>query len=312
LFDSGMIALRKLPSMTKKIFKKLCVNRITSPCDVSITGIEGLASQLIQEANLWAVEHQREMLQVLPGNYDTISVPPVERISLTTGCKNLDRILNGGFMSPKIYEFYGPPNIGKTYLMHHFLCRAVLPKSQGGLESPVIYLDSGGKFNPKLLRTIASRFNLDTKEVYHNVARLVLRDSRHFLEAVEKTVPKFLQKYDALVIIVDSIIENARTDYDARTQLTPRQGMLQVIVGGLKNIARVRNAIVIITNDLIDGGYAGGTFIGSAVSVRIAMKFVEGRIDLREFFVEKATNIPEISCILSISTDGFHDTNLKE
>ena len=41
------------------------------------------------------------------------------------------------------------------------------------------------------------------------------------------------------------------------------------------------------------------------------MRYVEDRIDLREFFLDKAVDLPERSCILSIASDGFHDTNLK-
>ncbi|MFX0138357.1 MAG: hypothetical protein ACFFDN_32245 [Candidatus Hodarchaeota archaeon] len=44
----------------------------------------------------------------------------------------------------------------------------------------------------------------------------------------------------------------------------------------------------------------------------MAMRYMEERIDLREFFLETAVDLPEQSCILSIGSDGFHDTIFNE
>jgi meiotic recombination protein DMC1 len=59
---------------------------------------------------------------------------------LSTGSKQWDDILNGGFQSKSINEVYGEYRCGKTQLAHTLCVMAQLPVSQGGANGRVAYI----------------------------------------------------------------------------------------------------------------------------------------------------------------------------
>lgn len=59
---------------------------------------------------------------------------------ISTGSKQWDSILNGGFESKSINEVYGEYRCGKTQLAHTLCVMAQLPKDQGGGEGRVAYI----------------------------------------------------------------------------------------------------------------------------------------------------------------------------
>ena len=59
---------------------------------------------------------------------------------LSTGSKQWDTILNGGFQSKSINEVYGEYRCGKTQLAHTLCVVAQLPKDQGGGAGRVAYI----------------------------------------------------------------------------------------------------------------------------------------------------------------------------
>jgi meiotic recombination protein DMC1 len=59
---------------------------------------------------------------------------------LSTGSKQWDGILNGGFQSTSVSEVYGEYRCGKTQLAHILCVIAQLPKHRGGANGKVAYL----------------------------------------------------------------------------------------------------------------------------------------------------------------------------
>lgn len=71
---------------------------------------------------------------------------------LSTGSKQWDSILNGGFQSMSISEVYGEWRCGKTQLAHTLSVVAQLPRDQGGAAGKVAYLgESARAFNMHVL-----------------------------------------------------------------------------------------------------------------------------------------------------------------
>lgn len=64
---------------------------------------------------------------------------------LSTGSKNWDGILNGGFQSMSINEVYGEYRCGKTQLAHTLCVVAQLPKERGGAEGRVAYIGKSSR-----------------------------------------------------------------------------------------------------------------------------------------------------------------------
>ncbi|KAG8506136.1 DNA repair protein XRCC2, partial [Galemys pyrenaicus] len=53
-----------------------------------------------------------------------------------------------------ILEFHGPEGTGKTEMLYHLTARCILPKSEGGLEAEVLFLDTDCHFDMLRLVTI--------------------------------------------------------------------------------------------------------------------------------------------------------------
>ncbi|KAH8818175.1 Rad51-domain-containing protein [Hyaloscypha sp. PMI_1271] len=79
-------------------------------------------------------------------------------IRISTGSKQLDAALNGGFQTMSINEVYGEFRCGKTQLAHTMAVIAQLPKDMGGAEGKVAYIDTEGTFRPERIQEIAERF----------------------------------------------------------------------------------------------------------------------------------------------------------
>lgn len=61
-------------------------------------------------------------------------------VRISTGSKQLDAALNGGFQTMSISEVYGEFRCGKTQLAHTMAVIAQLPKEMGGAEGKVAYI----------------------------------------------------------------------------------------------------------------------------------------------------------------------------
>ena len=59
---------------------------------------------------------------------------------ISTGSKQWDSILNGGFQSRSINEVFGEFRCGKTQLAHTLCVTAQLPKESGGANGKVAYV----------------------------------------------------------------------------------------------------------------------------------------------------------------------------
>lgn len=89
---------------------------------------------------------------------------------LTTGSKELDKLLGGGIETGSITEMFGEFRTGKTQLCHQLAVTCQLPVSQNGGEGKCLYVDTEGTFRPERLLAVAERYKLVPAEVLDNVA----------------------------------------------------------------------------------------------------------------------------------------------
>lgn len=319
------IDLWELPSMNDKIYKILQDNGINEVSALSITNVPHLvmlnipgsiADKLLKESDVLIDKFgpQFVMGEALLKEFEELE-------TLTTGCSQLDAILDGGMTTRRLYEFYGPPMIGKTNMLHQILCCAMLPKKKGGLHCPVIYLDAEGNFAQKRIAKIAPRFGLTPKYVSDRIAKMDIPSSTYLIDLLEKKVPEMMEQTKARLILLDSVTTNVRQEYVGLKQLPIRQGMLGKITHALKKLNKAYNAITIVANQITgipnaDGiirsySHAGGNILGHEVQVRLEMRFVDGDKNKREIFLEKAVDIQQNSCALKMDEEGFHDSELN-
>jgi meiotic recombination protein DMC1 len=68
---------------------------------------------------------------------------------ISTGSRQFDAMLGGGFTSGSVNQVYGEYRCGKTQLSHTMCITAQLPKDMGGAEGKVAYIDTEGTFRPE-------------------------------------------------------------------------------------------------------------------------------------------------------------------
>ena len=100
-------------------------------------------------------------------NYQTgtqVSAKRKELGKISTNCKDLDELIGGGIETGAITETYGRFASGKSQLGFQLAVDAQLPKSEGGLEGGVLFIDTEGTFRPERIESIAKAKGLDPRE----------------------------------------------------------------------------------------------------------------------------------------------------
>nr|XP_033787543.1 DNA repair protein XRCC2 [Geotrypetes seraphini] len=91
------------------------------------------------------------------------------RLEGRSSLKNLEPLLftEEGFpIHGDVIELYGPEGTGKTEMFYHLLTRCILPKSEGGLQVEVLFIDMDYHFDMLRLVTILERrLSQSTEEI---------------------------------------------------------------------------------------------------------------------------------------------------
>ncbi|SLM35672.1 meiotic recombinase dmc1 [Lasallia pustulata] len=179
-------------------------------------------------------------------------------VRISTGSKQLDGILGGGFQSMSISEVYGEFRCGKTQLSHTMSVVAQLPKELGGAEGKVAYIgisllgleldyhmaladqahtsDTEGTFRPERIAQIAERFGVDPEQAQENIAYARALNSEHQLELLNALSMQFASN-EYRLLIIDSIMNCFRVDYCGRGELADRQQKLNQFLSKLAHMA---------------------------------------------------------------------------
>ena len=179
---------------------------------------------------------------------------------LTTGSKELDRLLGGGIESGSITEMFGEFRTGKTQICHTLCVTCQLPKENGGGAGKALYIDTEGTFRPEKLKNIAERFGLNPEEVIANVFYARAYNSDHQNKLLLQACGLMAESKFAL-LIVDSATALYRTDFSGRGELSARQMSLAKFLRNLQKIADEHQVAVVITNQVVaqvDGSPFGG------------------------------------------------------
>ena len=234
---------------------------------------------------------------------------------ITSGSKELDTLLGGGFESDSITELFGEFRTGKTQICHTLCVTCQLPKSDGGGEGKAIYIDTEGTFRPEKLALIAERFGLDPKETIENVYYARAYNSDHQQRLLVQVCALMCEQKFSL-LIVDSATALYRTDYTGRAELSNRQISLGRFLRNLQKIADEHKIVVVITNQVVatvDGNAFGGNdkkpigghIMAHACQTRLYLK--KGLKQNRICKIYDSPSLPEAEASYSITDRGIDD-----
>uniref|UniRef100_A0A3Q7H5G5 DNA repair protein RAD51 homolog n=1 Tax=Solanum lycopersicum TaxID=4081 RepID=A0A3Q7H5G5_SOLLC len=323
------------------------------------SGIAALDVKKLKDAGLCTVESvvyapRKELLQIkgitsklVPLGFTSASQLHAQRleiIQITSGSKELDKILEGGIETGSITEIYGEFRCGKTQLCHTLCVTCQLPLDQGGGEGKAMYIDAEGTFRPQRLLQIADRsstsnsthmffwyyevqtvvisgvkccrYGLNGPDVLENVAYARAYNTDHQSRLLLEAASMMVETRFALMI-VDSATALYRTDFSGRGELSARQMHLAKFLRSLQKLADEFGVAVVITNQVVaqvDGSAVfagpqikpiGGNIMAHASTTRLALR--KGRAEERICKVVSSPCLAEAEARFQISVEGVTD-----
>lgn len=239
-----------------------------------------------------------------------------ELISITTGSKELDAVLEGGIETGSITEVYGEFRSGKSQLCHTLCVTCQLPLEQGGGEGKALYIDAEGTFRPQRLLQIAEKYGLNGQDVLDNVAYARAYNTDHQTKLLIEAASMMADCRFAIMVI-DSATALYRTDYTGRGELAARQVHLAKFLRQLQKMADEFGIAVVVTNQVVaqvDGSAVfagpqhkpiGGNIMAHSSTTRLALR--KGRGEERVCKVVSSPCLAEAEARFLITTEGVVD-----
>eukprot|EP01099_Mayorella_cantabrigiensis_P006546 TRINITY_DN5508_c0_g1_i1.p1 TRINITY_DN5508_c0_g1~~TRINITY_DN5508_c0_g1_i1.p1 ORF type:complete len:298 (-),score=74.53 TRINITY_DN5508_c0_g1_i1:161-934(-) len=240
-----------------------------------------------------------------------------EIIQISTGSKELDKLLQGGIETGSITEIFGEFRTGKTQICHTLCVTCQLPLDQGGGEGKALYIDTEGTFRPERLLAIAEKYGLNGNDVLDNVAYARAYNSDHQCNLLIQASAMMAESRFAL-LVVDSATALYRTDYSGRGELSARQMHLARFLRQLARLADEYGVAVVITNQVVaqvDGMSMipgadpkkpiGGNIIAHASTTRLSLR--KGKGENRICKIYDSPCLPESEAMFAILADGIGD-----
>ncbi|KAG2429936.1 hypothetical protein HYH02_013887 [Chlamydomonas schloesseri] len=278
-----------------------------------LSEIKGLSEAKIEKM-------QAVAFKLVPMGFTTAAAVAEQRkevISITTGCKELDDILEGGIETGSITEIYGEYRCGKTQLCHTLCVTCQLPVEMGGGEGKAMYIDTEGTFRPQRLAQIAERYGLSPDDVLNNVAYARAHNTEHQMRLLQDAAGMMADARFSLVV-VDSATALYRTEFNGRGELSIRQIHLGRFLRALQNIADEFGVAVVVTNQVVanpDGAGAmfagpqtkpiGGNIMAHATTTRLSVR--KGRGENRVVKIIASPSLPEREANFAIGQEGVTD-----
>jgi len=239
-----------------------------------------------------------------------------ELIQITTGSRELDKLLGGGIETGSITEVFGEFRSGKTQLCLTLAVTCQLPISQGGAEGRCLYIDTEGTFRPERLLAICERYKMVPSEVLENVAFARAYNTDHQSSLLIQAAGMMAQSRYSL-LVVDSATALYRTDYAGRGELSARQMHLARFLRMLLKLADEYGVAVLITNQVVaqvDGMSMfqadpkkpiGGNIMAHASTTRLYLR--KGRGENRMCKIYDSPCLPESEAMFAIKPTGISD-----
>nr|CAG4637896.1 EOG090X0906 [Chydorus sphaericus] len=288
---------------------------------ISIKGIsEAKADKIMAEAQ-----------KLVPMGFTTATEFHQKRadmVQISTGSKELDKLLGGGIETGSITEIFGEFRTGKTQLC---LTLAVICQACSYLSSRALELLNYDVPLSSLTIYLIS-FPSTMVEPKENVSTLTLKERSVLsafwlsLNVLGSTVLMFWTMLPAsammaesryALLIVDSATALYRTDYSGRGELSARQMHLARFLRMLLRLADEFGVAVVITNQVVaqvDGGAMfaadpkkpiGGNIIAHASTTRLYLR--KGRGETRICKIYDSPCLPEAEAMFAILPDGVND-----
>lgn len=311
------ITLEDIDGVGAKIAEKLREVGYVDPMTIAVTSPGELAAiaEIGEGQAQKIINSVRKMLDIGFETADKVLERKIAAAKITTGSKNLDKLLGGGIETQAITEVYGQFASGKSQLGFQLCVNVQLPLEKGGLGKSVLFVDTENTFSPTRLVQIAKHNKLDPEKVLKNVHVARAYNSEHQMLLVEKA-NELIEEKNIGLIVIDSLTSHFRSDFVGRAELAPRQQKLNKHLHLLQKLADAHNIAVYVTNqvmarpDILFGdptAPVGGHVLAHQATYRLY--FRKGKEGTRIAKLMDAANLPEGECVFRITENGLIDVD---
>jgi DNA repair protein RadA len=309
------IVLEDIPGVGEKIAEKLRRVGFSDPMALAVSSPSELAAiaEIGSGQATKIINAVRKMLEIGFETADKILDRRLKVAKITTGSKNLDKLLGGGVETQAITEAYGPYGSGKTQIGFQLAVNTQLPKDKGGLEGNVLWLDSERTFRPERIVRMAKALKLNPEKVLKNIFVAPVYNTQHQMLLVEK-LPETIEEKNIKLIVIDSLTSHFRADFVGRGELAGRQQKLNKHLHQLQRLADAYNIAVYVTNqvmarpDVLFGdptAPVGGHVLGHMATYRMYLR--RGRQNTRISRLVDSPGLPESEAVFRITEEGIRD-----
>ncbi len=311
--------IKKLRGIKRRVLKKLReagIHYVDFLIEMSVEDIINATELSKEDVNTVVNKAFKKIGFGFKSAYDNLLERKALR-KLTTGSKDLDKLLGGGIETRAITEFFGEYSTGKTQIAHQLCVNVQLPYEEGGLEGNALYFDTEGKFRPERIIQMARAKFLDINRALSKIIYRRFTTSKKQMLVVKKLefIKETIKEKNIKLIVVDSIIHKFRSEYAGKKKLVDRQQKIKSFVNALMNLAEGNKELaVVITNqvtcdpDVIYGDpiqATGGNVVAHSSTYRVYLKKGKGVQRLAKLV--SAPHLPENEAIFCITEDGITD-----
>jgi len=226
--------------------------------------------------------------------------------SIPTGCKALDRLLGGGFLSSHVTLVYGERSSGKTQLCHQVVGHHLAKNA----KAFAVYVDVDLTFSPERVASIVKRYGLSNpREV---LSRILCRRPTTF-EEQDRVVDLLDEAYEMAphdLVVVDSLSSLVKGEYGIA--VVEMQRALSSHVRKLQEYAGRRNVVVIATDNvrLVKAQDREALLPVSSQALELSitrLRLIRGPGNLRVCRLEASPVLPEGEAAFLIKEEGLVD-----
>ncbi len=243
--------------------------------------------------------------------------------TLTSGAKNFDETLGGGFYKGKKYLIFGANKTGKTQLCHQLCVQAYFQfsKLNKNLEVKkkqfVFYFDTENTFRPERIKELMIKDDLELDKMLKNILVSKIMSNSAFLLSLDE-LKNYIGNNSINILIIDTINNYYNSDLANRNITNNKaKNVFFKILTKINELSLYSNFIIVATaqvtsnlnrNSLIKVLPIGNHILNHFFSEYIYLDYKEH--DKRYVQLVNSMNLPEKRLLYKITSSGIKDYKL--
>lgn len=252
--------------------------------------------------------------------FDDFEVLKNQRCVLSTGAKNFDETLGGGFHQHKKYLIYGANKTGKTQLCHHLCVQAYikLSKYKEKFEKKgkqfIFYFDTENTFRPERINELIIKTEVEYKKLLKNILVSKIMSNSAFLLSLNDLENR-LEMNSFNILIIDTINNHYNAEIaNKNISSNKTKRIFLKILEKINKLTRNNNLITIATAQVISNIIrerqirvlpAGNQLLNQFFSEYLYLDYKEQ--DKRYIQLVNSMSLPEKRLLYKITSLGIQD-----